>query len=92
MPQNFLIDLVIAINVDSDDLSKTHDYVQLSQLVQRTIEQKRFKLIETMAKVLAKKIYQQGGINALKVVVHKPSAAKAMLVEDVSAEAVIGDI
>lgn len=92
MAQNFSIDIEIVLNAEADELSRTHDYVKLTQLVQRTVEQKRFKLIETMAKVLAKKIHQQGNIIAVKVVVHKPNAAKAMLVQDVSAEAKIGEI
>jgi dihydroneopterin aldolase len=59
----------------------------VASVVQRFVEQKQFRLIETMAAGLARKIYSLGNSVWVKVVVHKPAAAKALLLEDITAEA-----
>ncbi|MBW3568983.1 dihydroneopterin aldolase [Candidatus Parcubacteria bacterium] len=85
-PQTFYIDVELVAEVSNDDIGSTQDYRQISELVRRVVEQKKFKLIETMAYSIAKKIYSLGKVSGLRIVVHKPAAAKSLLVEDVTAE------
>lgn len=85
-PQIFYVDVEMAVDIEDDSIGKTQDYRQVSELVRQMVEQKRFSLIETMAYSLAKKIYSLGRSSAVRVIVHKPAAAKSMLIQDVTAE------
>ena len=87
--QTFFIDVELSIDLARDEIGQTADYREVIILVQRFVEQKHFQLIETIALGLARKIHSLGNIQRVKVIVHKPSAAKSLLLADVAAEAEI---
>lgn len=88
-PQTFYIDVELIVDVENDQIDKTQDYREVTEIARKMVEQKRFNLIETMAYQLAKKIYALGKASGVKVIVHKPAAAKSLLIDDVTAEYII---
>ena len=88
-PQTFYVDVELVVEVADDEIGQTQDYREVTELVRQIVELKRFNLIETMAQAVAKKIYNIGKSSGVRVIIHKPAAAKSLLVEDVTAEFVI---
>lgn len=88
-PQIFYIDVELLVDVASDEISSTQDYREITDLVKSQVEKRRFQLIEIMSQRIAQKIYSFGKSSAVKVIVHKPAAAKSLLVTDITAETIV---
>ncbi len=86
-PQEFRIDLEVEVNVGADELERTADYRVLADAARRTVETTSFMLLESMAQAVADSVAREARVGMVRVTVHKPSAARAMSVEDVAATA-----
>lgn len=86
-PQPFLLDLELAVEVLEDDLAHTADYDLVVRVVRGLIATESFHLIETLAQRVAEVVVKQDGVLSCRAVVHKPRAAEALGLDDVSAEA-----
>jgi dihydroneopterin aldolase len=84
LPQEFLVDLEIVVEVDTDDLEHTVDYAATTNLVCEVVEEDSYILIETLADAIAAAVFESSK-SALEVTatVHKPGAAAALGVDDV---------
>ena len=67
-----------------DEISETVNYERVVEIIERTVGDRRFKLVETLCSALADEIAGLPGLRALKVSVTKPQPlprAKAVRVE-----------
>jgi dihydroneopterin aldolase len=89
--QEFRIDLEVEVEVDGDSLTDTVDYRLLTELTKRTVDQTSFELLETLAQALAHVAMSVPRVVSARTRVHKPQAAAALGVDDVTATASRGD-
>ena len=89
LPQEFIIDLDVTLDVGDDSLTETVDYRILADAAREIVASTSFHLLESVADAVAKAAYQYSGVERVTAVVHKPSAAASIGVEDVAAEATI---
>ena len=86
--QLFLIDVVVHLSLreagDSDELSATIDYGELSARIVHAVESDPVDLIETVAERVAALVLEYPLANLVEVTVHKPSAPIAVPFGDVS--------
>jgi dihydroneopterin aldolase len=84
VPQEFVVDLEIVVEVDTDDLEHTVDYASTTALVQEVVRDDSYVLLETLADAVASAVFESSTL-ALEVTatVHKPGAAAALGVDDV---------
>ena len=87
--QEFVIDLVVTLDVEGDTLDDTVDYRGLAEAARGAVEANSFQLLETLAAEVARSVYGLERVSAVTATVHKPAAAHSMRVDDVAAEAVI---
>jgi dihydroneopterin aldolase len=69
----------------SDSLEGTVDYRTLVQAARQTVESTSYVLLETLAEAVATALLAAGPASKVTAIVHKPGAAEAMGVADVSA-------
>jgi len=86
-PQEFVVDLDVTLAVSGDDLDRTVDYRDLSRLAADTVASTSFHLLESLADAVARAVYELSAVLEVTATVHKPEAAGALGVDDVSAEA-----
>ena len=89
-PQPFVVDLELVLEPGQDDLAHTADYDLVARVVRGLVATESFHLIETLAQRVAEVVVKQDGVLSCRAVVHKPKAADALGVGDVSAEATAG--
>jgi len=74
-PQKILINLVLNLDLeaaaDTDDLDSTVDYVGIVGKVKRTLQQKRFSLLESLAGQLCRSLLTDTRIESVQVTVRK---------------------
>jgi len=87
--QEFVLDLDVDVEPDSDALSATVDYREITHRARRVVDRRSFALVETLAAEVAAEIRAIPGVRAVRVAVHKPAAAGSLGVEDVAARAVV---
>jgi len=87
LSQEFVVDLEIVVEVETDDLGHTVDYAATTNLVREVVQEDSYILIETLADAIAAGVFNSSR-NALEVTatVHKPGAALALGVDDVFVE------
>ncbi|HEX2069776.1 MAG TPA: dihydroneopterin aldolase [Actinomycetota bacterium] len=85
--QEFVVDLDVEVEVHEDALEKTVDYRTLADAARRTVETTSFVLLESLAQAVADRLRDDAGVGSARITVHKPSAARSMNVEDVTATA-----
>lgn len=90
VPQQFLVDVDVVLEVPEDSLDSTLDYRILAQTVRDTVGGTSFVLLESLAQAIAGAVFDLASVAEVTVVVHKPSAANSLGVEDVSVEAAEG--
>lgn len=88
-PQPFIVDISMYLDLSEagrkDDLSKTVNYAEVSDLVREIVEGKSVKLIETLAERIAEAVFsQQPLVIRQRVTVHKPAAPISGKFKDVS--------
>ena len=76
--QCFEIDVDLFVDIrpaaQSDDLTRTINYVEVYHEVKRIVEDECFNLIETLAQTIALHVGNQFGPEAIRVCVRKPHA------------------
>jgi dihydroneopterin aldolase len=83
--QEFVIDLELEVEAATDELSATCDYREVAHTARRTVDERSFALLETIAREVAHAVRALPGVQGARAVVHKPAAAKRLGVDDVSA-------
>lgn len=75
-PQPFVVDVEVEGDFTEaaarDDLERTVDYRKLYEIVKRTVEQERFRLLEALSEAIAGRILQLQRVAAVTVRVKKP--------------------
>jgi len=89
-PQPFVVDLEVVVEALEDELAATADYDQVVRIVRGLVATESVHLIETLARRIAEVVAGQQGVLSCRAIVHKPRAADALGIGDVSAEAVAG--
>jgi dihydroneopterin aldolase len=84
-----VVDLDVVVELGEDSLDATADYGALADAARQAVEENSFDLLETLADAVARAVFGYEPVRAVTAVVHKPSAAAALGVDDVSADAVI---
>lgn len=89
--QKFLVSLILYMDMReagiSDDLSKSINYAEVSHLVKQEMESRNFKLIESVAEHLAKKLLQTFPlIDRVRVEIKKPWAPILLPLDTVSVQ------
>lgn len=75
--QRLLIDIAIPINANSNEDIATHvDYDKLCQFTVSYLENNTFKLIETVAELLASQLKLEFNLSSIRLKVSKPHAIK----------------
>jgi dihydroneopterin aldolase len=87
--QEFVIDLEVEVAPATDALSATTDYRDIAHAARRTVDERSFALLETLAREVAGAVRDLPGVEAVRAVVHKPAAAKRLGVDDVSASVLL---
>ena len=83
--QDFVVDLDVEVAPAGDEIGATVDYREIAHTVRRTIDERSFALLETVASEVAHTVRSLPGVLGVRAVVHKPGAAKRLGVDDVSA-------
>lgn len=77
-PQEFIIDLELELDLApaglNDDLELTVDYDQVFHKIRKIVENKSYKLIETLAENIARAVLENFPVNTVEVTVYKPHA------------------
>lgn len=85
--QEFSVDVTLEVGTsaaaDSDDLADTVDYGQVANAVHALIVGEPVDLIETLAERIAEACLGFGGVQRVKVTVHKPHAPIEVPFDDV---------
>jgi dihydroneopterin aldolase len=84
--QEFVVDVEVWVEVQSDHLEGTLDYRAVADRVRRTVEERSFVLLESLAEAVASDLYELEPVLRASAIVHKPNAALSLGVADVSAE------
>lgn len=89
LQQEFIVDIEIVVEVEVDALSETTDYAAVTELVREIVRDDSYVLIETLSDAIAGAVFNFSQ-KALEVTatVHKPAAAAALGVDDVSVDSV----
>lgn len=88
-PQPIVVDLEIEAEPAEDDLATTADYDGVLRVVRGLVVTESFVLLETLARRIAEVVVSHPGAVSCRASVHKPGAARALGVDDISAEAVV---
>tara|TARA_S200000501_G_scaffold366695_1_gene401936 strand:- start:2303 stop:2659 length:357 start_codon:yes stop_codon:yes gene_type:complete len=75
--QNFEIDVELNLKIKagiSEDLSRTIDYSLVYEIVENNFTNKKYKLIETPAEIIADKLLNLKFIESISLKVRKPNA------------------
>ena len=76
MGQKFEIDIEVSCDLshsaETDDLNKTIDYAKIYSIAQETFSNYKFKLLETVAEIMATEILKLEGVLDIKINVRKP--------------------
>lgn len=88
----FVVDVELRCALpESDELSATVDYGRVYELVREEVTARRYRLIETLAAAIARRVLRaEARVRTATVRVHKPDAPLAGVVGDVMVEVVRG--
>jgi len=85
LPQPFVVDLDLEVNVGEDRIGGTADYREVTERVRAVVEQGSFDLIESMAEAIARECLTFDRVLRASVIVHKPNAAARLGIEGTAA-------
>lgn len=85
LPQPFVVDLDLEVNVGEDRIGGTADYREVTERVRAVVEQGSFDLIESMAEAIARECLTFDRVLRASVIVHKPNAAARLDIEGAAA-------
>ena len=80
-PQEFVVDLDVAVHTGDDVVAETADYREMAQTVRRLVEDSSFDLLEHLADAIARAVLATDHVARVKAVVHKPAAARSVGVD-----------
>jgi len=85
-PQDFVVDLTCELSPreNSDELTTTVDYAELSRVVAADVTGPPVNLIETLAERVAASCLRHPAIAAVEVTIHKPDASMPVELTDVA--------
>ena len=83
--QEFVVDLEVQVEPGADEINATADYRDIAHVARRTVDERSFALLETIAREVALAVCALPGVDEVRAVVHKPRAARRLDVEDVAA-------
>jgi dihydroneopterin aldolase len=89
-PQTFVVDVDTVVETSADELEGTLDYRTLAITVRQTVEETSYVLLESLAQAIAEAVGAYPNVLEATAIVHKPSAAASLGVDDVAAEATVG--
>ena len=89
-PQEFIIDLDVAVVVGADELDRTGDYRTIIEEAQKVIESESYELLETVAHAVALAVQRIPSVKSVSATVHKPEAAARLGLSDLAATATAG--
>jgi dihydroneopterin aldolase len=89
-PQEFVVDLDLEVDAETDSIEATSDYRGIVERVRAVIEHGSFDLIEAMAEAIAREVLGLDHVTRVTAVVHKPNAATRLGVEGVAAAFTMG--
>jgi dihydroneopterin aldolase/2-amino-4-hydroxy-6-hydroxymethyldihydropteridine diphosphokinase len=89
MPQPFVVDLDIEVDVAGDAIDATADYREVTDAVREIVEGGSFDLIESMAEAIAVRVGAFPHVARVTAVVHKPNAATRLGIDGVAAGATV---
>ncbi|MCX8095814.1 MAG: dihydroneopterin aldolase [Caldisericia bacterium] len=88
--QRFVVDLEIESDIpELDDLKNTVDYTDIYKKTKDIVENFKFKLIETLAKEIGKKLLEDKRIKTITVRVEKISPPIKGILEKVGVEVIL---
>lgn len=85
VPQEFVVDLVVEVEVSEDTLGATEDYRGLISAARDAVASTSFDLLESIAHAVASSLLSAPGVRRVAATVHKPAAARSSSVADVAA-------
>jgi dihydroneopterin aldolase len=93
--QDFLVDITVWLDLTpaatSDDLADTLDYGSLAQRAAAIVGGEPYRLIESVAGLIADDVLTDDRVRAVEVTVHKPAAPIPLTFADVSVTARRGE-
>src|ERR687891_201561 len=87
VPQPFVVDLDVEVDVAEDSIEATADYRGITDAVREIVDGGSFDLIESMADAIARRVASISHVAEVTVVVHKPDAAGRLGIDGVAAAA-----
>jgi dihydroneopterin aldolase len=85
--QPFVIDLDLEVDVSGDTIDATADYRTITETVRSVVEDGSFDLIESMAQAVVGRVLEMPHVSRVTALVHKPSAARRLGIDGVTAAA-----
>ncbi len=85
VPQPFVVDLDLEVNVGEDRIDGTADYREVTERVRAVVEDGSFDLIEAMAEAIARECLTFDQVLRASVIVHKPNAAERLGIQGAAA-------
>ena len=87
--QRFLIDIALSVDTTeaaaTDDLAKTVDYTKIHSLCREHAEDRRYRLIETLAEKISQQILKEHPrVHQVEITIKKPSAPIAGVLDYVA--------
>lgn len=73
---DIMLNYTIAKAASSDDIKNTINYSEINKSIQRLLDEKEFKLIETLAETVTTLILDNFPVDSVKLEVKKPQALK----------------
>jgi dihydroneopterin aldolase len=87
--QEFVVDLEVIVEVETDSLDSTSDYAAMVALVRSVVSEDSYVLLESLADAISGAIFEASSwALAVTATVHKPGAATALGVDDIAVESI----
>jgi len=90
LPQDFVVDLDVEVEVSSDDIGATADYRKLIQTARDVVAGTSFDLLESLADDVARAVARMPRVIRATAIVHKPAAARSSEIQGIAAAATVG--
>ncbi len=87
VPQPFVVDLDLEVDVGEDAIEGTADYRGITEAVRAIVQTGSFDLIEALAWAIAEEVAGMDRVTRVTAVVHKPNAAGRLGIDGVAAAA-----
>ena len=84
--QAYTVDLELLVDFEGDSLEDTLDYRQVAGYAQTVVAETSFRLLESLAEEVGRRIFELPRVLQVTALVHKLHAAERMGIEDVAAE------